>query len=124
MELTCFPRTAHSITSNVVIAPRLGHLSGTGEIVRRCGAFTTARRSTFTGRTGCGRREPLVHSSLLATRFQSWPEELVSAAVDLAAHACLRLLCRRLEDAEETEQRDAWPARGVPRQRARLAPPA
>src|SRR5215831_20558861 len=47
MELTCFPRTAHSITSSVVIAPRLGHVSGSGKIVRRCGAFTTARRSTL-----------------------------------------------------------------------------
>src|SRR5262249_23163865 len=122
MDLTCVLRTAHPMTSKVVIARRLGHVFGSGKIVRRCAPFTTARRSTFTGRTGCGRREPLVHSSLLATRFQSWPEELVSAAVDLAAHACLRLLCRRLEDAEETEQRDAWPARGVPRQRARLAP--
>src|SRR5262249_40195441 len=54
--------------------------------------------------------------------LRSSPEELVSAAVDLAAHACLRLLCRRLGDAEETEQRDAWLARGVPLLHVLLAP--
>jgi hypothetical protein len=37
-----------------------------------------------------GHRERLVHSLSLATRFRSLPEELVSAAVDLAAHACPR----------------------------------
>src|SRR5262245_53887653 len=38
----------------------------------------------------CGRRERLVHSLSLVTRFRSLPEGLVSAAVDLAAHACPR----------------------------------
>src|SRR6266436_1377875 len=47
MDLTCFPRTASSITSNVVIAPRLGHPPGAARFFGRCGPFTTARRSTL-----------------------------------------------------------------------------
>src|SRR5215471_14683472 len=77
-----------------------------------------------TGRICCGRRAPLEHFFLLATRFRSLRGELVYAAVDWAAAACLRSACHRLAGEQETEPRDAWPARGGRLRHARFAPRA
>src|SRR5262249_949244 len=48
-----------------------------------------------TGQSCCGRRASLAHFLSLATRFRSLQGELVYAAVDWAAPACLRPACHR-----------------------------
>src|SRR5262249_26350681 len=67
-----------------------------------------------TGQSCCGRRASLAHFLSLATRFRSLQGELVYAAVDWAAPACLRPACHRSAGGEEAEPHGAAPARGGP----------
>src|SRR5262249_47904611 len=76
-----------------------------------------------TGQICCGRRERLAHFLSLATRFRSLQGELVYAAVDWAAPACLRSACHRSAGEEETEPHDAWRERGGALPHARVAAP-
>src|SRR5499427_9657492 len=76
------------------------------------------------GQSCCGRRASLARFLSLATRFRFLQGELVCAAVDWAAAACLRSACHRLAGEQETEPRGAWPARGGPLRHARFAPRA
>src|SRR5262249_16863290 len=72
-----------------------------GERIERGGSDPVERVGIFllvTGQGCCGRRASLAHFLLLATRFRSLQGELVYAAVDWAAAACLRSACHRSAD--------------------------
>src|SRR5262249_5341538 len=69
------------------------------------------------------RRALLEHFLSPAVRSRSLRQQPGCVAVDLAADACLRSVCLRPGDAEETEPHGAWREPGARLRRAPSAPP-
>src|SRR5215472_11009655 len=93
MDLTCFLPNGVLITSNVVIAPRLGHFWEAVEIVRECASFATAKCIVALRKAACV--TPLLHRidpmfaeqpNQLRDRHESSPAKRPTSAALTADH--------------------------------------